>query len=119
MLDMQKILEQVDRYFEENKGEEAESLMQQAAAQAVQEGDHSGLLQLLNELLGYYRETGQEESALTMAGQAIAQAELMGLQGTIPYATTLLNVASAYRVFGRLEESMGYDLQVQTLYHEL
>ena len=60
MLDMQKILEQVDRYFEENKGEEAENLMQQAAAQAVQEGDHSGLLQLLNELLGYYRETGQE-----------------------------------------------------------
>ena len=43
----------------------------------------------------------------------------MGLQGTIPYATTLLNVASAYRVFGRLEESMGYYLQVQTLYHEL
>ena len=119
MLDMQKILEQVDRYFEENKGEEAESLMQQAAAQAVQEGDHSGLLQLLNELLGYYRETGQEENALTMAGQAIAQAERMGLQGTIPYATTLLNVASAYRVFGRLEESMGYYLQVQTLYHEL
>ena len=119
MLDMQKILEQVDRYFEENKGEEAENLMQQAAAQAVQEGDHSGLLQLLNELLGYYRETGQEENALTMAGQAIAQAERMGLQGTIPYATTLLNVASAYRVFGRLEESMGYYLQVQTLYHEL
>ncbi len=119
MLDMQKILEQVDRYFEENKGEEAENLMQQAAAQAVQEGDHSSLLQLLNELLGYYRETGQEENALTMAGQAIAQAERMGLQGTIPYATTLLNVASAYRVFGRLEESMGYYLQVQTLYHEL
>lgn len=119
MLDMQRILEQVDKYFEENKGEEAERLMRRSAAQAVEEGDDGSLLQLLNELLGYYRETGQEENALSMAGQAIAQAERMGLQDTIPYATTLLNVASAYRVFGRLRESMDYYLQVQDLYRRL
>lgn len=119
MLNMQGILEQVDKYFEENRGEEAERLMQQSAAQAVQEGDDGSLLQLLNELLGYYRETGQEENALSMAKQAVAQAERMGLHRTVPYATTLLNVASAYRVFGRLEESMDYYRQVQSLYQEL
>ena len=119
MLDVQRILEQVDKYFEENKGGAAEELMQQAAAQAVQEQDDSALLQLRNELLGYYRETGQEKNAFSMADQAVAQAERMGLQGTIPYATTLLNVASAYRVFGRLQESMDFYGRVQALYQEL
>lgn len=119
MVEIEKILRQVDGLFEQNKKEEAERLMQQAAAQAVQEQDDGSLLQLLNELLGYYRETGQEENALRMAEQAVSQAGRMGLEGTIPYATTLLNVASACRVFGRLEESMGYYLQVRELYDGL
>lgn len=119
MVDIEKILGQVDRFFEENRGAEAERLMRQAAEQAVREQDDGSLLQLLNELLGYYRETGQEENALQMAEQAIAQARRMGLEGTIPYATTLLNAASACRVFGRLEESMERYLQVQELYDKL
>ena len=119
MLDVQKILEQADKYFEENKGEEAERLMRQSAAQAIEEQDDGSLLQLLNELLGYYRETGQKENAFRMADQAVMRAGRMGLEGTLPYATTLLNVASAYRVFGRLQESMDYYRQVEKLYQEL
>lgn len=119
MLDVRKILEQVDHYFEEKKGQEAEKLLRESAAQAIQEQDDGSLLQLLNELLGYYRETGQEDNALQMAAQSIAQARRMGLEGTLPYATTLLNVASAYRVFGKLEESMEYYRQVQELYDVL
>jgi len=115
-LDINQVLSQVDAYFEENKGEEAEKLMQQSIGQAVAEQDDASLLHLLNELLGYYRETSQKENAMKMAAQAIAQAERMGLQGTIPYATTLLNVANACRVCGRLEESMAYYRQVQEIY---
>lgn len=119
MLDIQKILEKADRYLEENRGQEAEKLLRESAAQAAREQDDGSLLQLLNELLGYYRETGQEDSALQMAAQAVAQARRMGLEGTIPYATTLLNAASAYRVFGKLQESMEYYRQVQELYDAL
>lgn len=119
MVNIEKILEQVDQYFEENKGEEAEKLMRQSIVQAVQEDDDGSLLQLLNELMGYYRETGQEENALQIATQAIVQAKRMELEGTIPYATTLLNVASVCRVFGRLQDAMGYYDKVQTLYREL
>ena len=55
-LDVNEILAQVDAYFEENKGEEAEKLMQQSIGQAVREQDDASLLHLLNELLGYYRD---------------------------------------------------------------
>lgn len=118
-MDIGKVLEQVDSLFGENKGEEAEELMRRSVVQAVNEQDDESLLQLLNELLGFYRETSRKEEAVKMASQAVAQARRMGLEGTIPYATTLLNVANAYRAFGMLRESMDYYLQVQELYGKL
>lgn len=118
-MDIQKILEKVDAYFAENRGEDAETLMISSINQAVREQDDSSILQLLNELLGYYRETSRSEEAFRIAEQAVAQAERMGLQGTVPYATTLLNVANAYRAGGRLQESLEYYFRVQDLYDSL
>ncbi|MCH5341263.1 MAG: DUF4125 family protein [Acetatifactor sp.] len=115
-MDIQDILKRVDAFLEQNRGEEAEQLMLESLTQAVSEQDDNVLLQLLNELLSYYRETSRVQDADRIAQQAIAQAERMGLQGTIPYATTLLNVANAYRAGGRLKESMEYYLKVQDLY---
>lgn len=115
-MDIQSILNQVDIFFEENRGEEAEKLMREAVAQAVQEQDDNSLLQLLNELVGYYREAGQAENSFRMAEQAIAQAQRMGLSGTVPYATTLLNAANAYRAGGKLQESLETYRKVQEIY---
>ncbi len=115
-MDIQNILKKVDALFEENKAEEAERLMLQSAEKAVEEGDDAVLLQLLNELIGYYREISQPEMVYRISAQAIAQAKRMGLEGTIPYATTLLNTATAYRACGNLEESLDYYNQVQAIY---
>lgn len=117
-MDIQRILSQVDAFFEENKGEEAEKLMRESIARAMEEQDDNSLLQLLNELLGYYRETSRYEEAYLLSERAIAQAERMGLEGTIPYATTLLNVANVYRAGGRLEESLEKYLLVQEIYRK-
>lgn len=114
-----EILARVDRLLEENRGAEAEELMAGSVRQAVEERDDDSLLQLLNELVGFYRETGRKEDAMGIAAQAVAQAKRMGLEGTIPYATTLLNVATACRAFGMLRESMGYYRQVQEIYNSL
>lgn len=118
-MDIQKILERVDALFEEDRGKEAEELMLQSEEQARLEGEDGVRLQLLNELIGYYREVSDGKSVHETVAQAIAQAEKMGLEGTIPYATTLLNAATAYRALGRLEESMGFYRQVQEMYDKL
>lgn len=118
-MDIQEILARVDAFFEENKGEDAEQLMLDSIARAIQEQDDNILLQLLNELLGYYRETSRVEDADRIAKQAVAQAERMGLRGSVPYATTLLNVANAYRAGGKYQESLRYYLEVQKLYDRL
>ena len=109
-MDIQNILNQVDTLFEENK------LLQKSVAQAVEEQDDNSILQLLNELIGYYRETSQTKNSFQMAAQAIAQAKRMGLEGTVPYATTLLNAANAYRAGGRLQESLEAYSEVQEIY---
>lgn len=117
-MNIENILAQVDALFEENQGEAAERLMQESLAEAVGEQDDNSILQLLNELLGYYRETSRYEEAYLLGERAIAQAERMGLKGTIPYATTLLNVANVYRAGGRLEDSLKTYLQVQEIYRQ-
>lgn len=118
-MDIKKVLAQVDALFEENRGKDAEKLMQDSIVQAVEEQDDNSLLELLNEILGYYRETSQKENVYRFAAQAIAQAERMGLKDTIPYATTLLNVANAYRACGNLQESAEYYSRVQEIYDRL
>ncbi|MCM1056937.1 MAG: DUF4125 family protein [Firmicutes bacterium] len=117
-MNIQEMIIQIDKLLEENKREEAEKLMQESIAKAVAEQDDSSLLRLLNELLGFYRETGRHEEAYLIGDRAIAQAERMGLTGTIPYATTQLNVANAYRAGGHLQESLEKYLQVQEIYRQ-
>lgn len=114
-MDVETILKKVDEYYGNGQGPEAEKLMQDAIMEAVSEKDDEGLLQLLNELLGYYRESGQAENSFAIAGQCIALAEQMQLQGTAPYATTLINVANAYRAGGRLEDSLEMYLKVREM----
>lgn len=118
-MDINKILQQVDECYQQNRGADAELLMQEGIVQAVAEQDDESLLQLLNELLGYYRETSQVEASFAIAKQAVAQAERMGLVGTLPYATTLLNVANACRAGGRLEDSLNCYLTVRKVYDEI
>lgn len=115
-VDVAAVLQRVDEYYRQNQGPEAERLMRGAIAKVISVGDNQGLLQLLNELLGYYRETSRVEDSYTIAQQCIALAERMGLSGTIPYATTLLNVANAYRAGGRLEDSLELYLRVREIY---
>ncbi|MCM1026469.1 MAG: DUF4125 family protein [Roseburia sp.] len=117
-MEIQQILAQADALFEENKGEEAERLLRESAARAAEEQDDESLLSLLNELLGYYREASRYEEAYRVADRAVEQAEKMGLEGTIPYATTLLNVANVYRAGGRLQESLEKYLLVQEIYRQ-
>lgn len=118
-MDVNRLLQQVDACYEQNRGSDAEMLMQEGIAQAIQEQDEESLLQLLNELLGYYRETSQVDASYVVAERAIVQAQRMGLEGTLPYATTLLNVANAYRAGGRLRDSMQCYLTVRKIYEEI
>ena len=60
-MDISGILEAEDKLFEQNRAEEVEELLIGAISVAADEGDGGALLQLLNELIGYYRESSRFE----------------------------------------------------------
>ncbi|MCH5257788.1 MAG: DUF4125 family protein [Lachnospiraceae bacterium] len=115
-VDVDAIMQKVYEYFAKNQGANAEKLLQNSILDAVKIGDDGSLLQLLNELLGYYRETSRVEDSYAIARQCMNVMARMGIENTIPYATTLLNVANAYRAGGRLEDSLQLYLKVREIY---
>lgn len=119
MFDVTVVLERVNELFAENRGPEAESLMKEAVVEALNREDDNSLLMLLNELIGYYRETSQVEASYRLSEQALVLMERMGLKDTVPYATTLLNIANAYRAGGKLQEALSLFEETEKLYADL
>lgn len=115
-MDINRVLEELDTYFKEYRTGEVEPFLISKMKEAEREGDSSSLVTLLNEMIGFCRDTSQYDKAGDYCRQVLQLLGRMGLEGTIPYATTLLNVANAYRAAGRWEESMEHYDTVFSLY---
>ena len=104
-MNMEFVLREVDRLFDENKAKEAERFLLKSLAEAKEEEDFGVCLQILNELIGYYRQTSEKEELLRVIEESFRMADDMKLKGTVWYATTQLNAANGYRAIGMLKES--------------
>ena len=116
---MDNLTEQIDRLFAENRGPEAENLLEQALAEAYENQYFLDAVPILNELIGYCRETSQVERSYAYAEEVQEILQNLGLEGSLHHGTTLLNIANAYRAGGRLEDSLEKYGQVATIYEEL
>lgn len=117
-MDIDGILEAEDRLFNENRAEEVEGLLIGAISVAMDEQDGYAMLSLLNELIGYYRETSRYEDAYKIAMEIEVVADQILPPDSVQYATSLLNIATAYRAGGRLEDSLAYYKRVEAIYNE-
>lgn len=119
LADMEELLRQIDRLLEENKGAQAQALMEERLGEALAGGDRGGAVTLLNELIGFCRETGQAEKSYYYGETVLELLQEMGLAGTLPFATSVLNIASAYRAGGRLEDAMTCYRAVEQIYSQV
>ena len=115
-MNVEKTLEQLDALLAQHRTNEIEDFLLEKIQESVSQGDTGSLITLMNELIGYYRENGEFEKALVYCKQVLQVAVEAGLSGTIPYATTLLNVANSCRAAGLLREAMMYDEKVREIY---
>jgi tetratricopeptide (TPR) repeat protein len=111
-----EIRELIDRLYEQGQSARAEEVLISTAGAAAEEGDDYLLLQILNELIGHYRETGEWEKAFEIADRSVMVAGYVFPKESVPYATTLLNVASMYRAAGKLTESRSVYHEVEQIY---
>ena len=105
-MNIDMILAQYDAMFGKNSLEEIEAYLVKTMEEAKSQSEMGILITLLNEIIGFCRDTTQKEKALEYCAQLQEVLKMMKLEGRIDYATSLLNVANAYRAFGLFEESM-------------
>lgn len=115
-MDLNQILEQYDSMFGKNTLPEIEEYLVDVITEAKEKSEMGILVTLVNEIIGFYRDTTQKEKALYYCEQLQQILKEMKLEGRIDYATSLLNVANAYRQFGLFEESLDLYRIVEATY---
>jgi len=115
-MNIQTILRDLENLFRTGQYAEVEPYLLTHLKDARTQADQPTQLTLLNELMGFYRSVSRFADALNCAKQAVTLMDSMGLQGSVHYATTLLNVATAYRAAGQTAHAIDLFGQVQTIY---
>lgn len=115
-MNIQKVIEDLDKLFEEKKIGEVEQYLKEQLCRAKEEGDKGAVLTLLNEQIGYYRSVSRSEASLEAFCVAKEWIKDMGLTNTAHEATTLLNGATALRAAGELKQAMEEYKRVEVIY---
>ena len=118
-MDINFILSNYDAMFGIYTLSEIEAYLYENIKQAKIESETSVLFTLLNEMIGFCRDTTQKEKALKYCAELLQLVEEMNLGESYEYATALLNIANAYRAFGKLDESVALFSQVENIYKRL
>ena len=117
-MDIQNVLKELDQLFASKEIQKVEPFLLQKMDQAKEEQDQQSLITLLNESIGFYRDTSQYEKAISCCIEVKDVLHELDMEGTIPYATTLLNIANAYRAAGKLEDSLTAYTHVFEIYDQ-
>ena len=117
-MDLNQVFKGLDELFEQHKLDQVEGYLGEQLEQAVSENDFEAMVSILNEMLGFARETSQYDKCEIYGSQALKLIENSPYKGTVSHATTLLNVANAMRAAGRLEESLTNYQMTEQIYNE-
>ena len=115
-MNLQNILAEYDSMFGKYTLREIEEFLLKNLNEARLKLENEVLVGLLNEAIGFYRDTTQKDKALKLCAELNELLVTMKLQGTIPYATSLLNIANAFRAFGVYQESLLLFEKVEEIY---
>ncbi len=115
---VKEVLGALDRLYRKDRAAVEEYLLRSIEA-ADREDDQAALATLLNEGIGFYRDRSRFGECKVCCLKAKEVMQRMGMQGTIPYATTLLNIATAYRAFGIFDETEEMYREVEDIYRRM
>ena len=94
-----------------------ESFLRRSLEEARREGG-PGEISVLNELMGFYRNTGRMGEALSHTEEALLKTRALGLTGNADWGTTLLNAATAHEAAGNKERALELYREAGEIYQE-
>mgnify|MGYP000866516206 FL=1 len=112
------VLKTLDELYTEKRMDEAEKYLLRSLEETEIEDDNYSSITIMNELIGFYRDMSRFKDSIKYCEKVIDLAKQEGLEETIPYATTLINVANAYRAAGHLEKSLIHFKKASIIYEE-
>ena len=115
-MEISKVLAEYDAMFGTVGLDKIEEFLVMKLKEAEEEQDFASMFTLLNESIGFYRDTTQKEKSLHDCEVLKNLLEQMKLEGRVEYAPSLLNIANAYRAFGLHEESLNLHEEVEKTY---
>ena len=96
-----------------------EGFLLEKMKEALEEGDNNSRITLLNEMIGFCRDSCQFNKTKIYSNELLTLLEDEGLVGTQAYATSLLNIANADRASGDLDQSLEFYKKAYDIYDEL
>ncbi len=106
-----RIIEKVDLLFDKNNLDEAGRLLEYWNNEAIALNDLRGELSISDELVGFYRKTGDKNKALVVVERCIKLINVLLLENTISAGTIFLNCATTLKAFGEVKRAIPlYDL---------
>lgn len=115
-MNIEKILEEIDVLYSQQKVEEVEALLLEKIEELKKTRQVYPAISFMNELLGIYREKGDQKSGEKCSTELLSLFEEFHLKHDENYGTTLLNIATAYRSFGDFSLSKEYYDQCFSIY---
>ena len=105
-MDTKRILDKLDSYFAKNDYNGAERHLKYWLDEAKASNDERAELLLCNELIGLSRKTNNEAQTFFYTDLALDALKRLDMEFSISAATTYINVATAYKAFGRAVDSL-------------
>ncbi len=113
-----RIIDKLDELFSKNDLSAVGRLLDYWDQEARILSDEQGLLEILNEKIGYFRRTCEAEKALAVVEEAFNLIEMLCAEEHVSSATVYLNGATTMKAFGKTAEAMKYYEKARKIYEK-
>lgn len=111
-----RIMQKLDELFDRNDLDGVGSLLEYWEREARILHDDRGLLEILNEEIGYFRRTGEKDFALNAVNEAFSLIVSLNLDNSETAGTVYLNGATTMKAFGETSSAMQYYHKAKEIY---
>ena len=113
-----RVIERIDALFQKNDLDSVGRVLDYWDFEARRLGDERGLLEILNEKIGFYRRTNERALGLAAVNEAFAIIDKLGLEGLQSTGTVYLNGATTMKAFGEVGAAMSYYEKAREIYQD-